>query len=90
MGLSLAAWLASLFVGPWAFLLVGLPPFVLSFAVTLFGQWAWLRCPRCKGNLAPLISWHGGRQVSQRLRYCPYCGGDLDEELPDKPVQARP
>jgi hypothetical protein len=37
------------------------------------------RCPRCRKSLA-MISNRGGSSFPQDVRYCPYCGLDLELE----------
>ena len=37
------------------------------------------RCPRCRKSLA-MISNRGGSSFPQDVRYCPYCGLDLERD----------
>jgi hypothetical protein len=59
-----------------------LPLIAVLVPVALVANFFCLRCPRCQGNLASMILHQGWFFVSPRIRYCPYCGGNLDEELP--------
>jgi hypothetical protein len=78
--LFLAAWALGLWLGPVVTVVVGLPAFALTLAAAVIGYYTRLCCPICRGNLAPLV-W-GGQRVSPKVRFCPYCGADLDAELP--------
>jgi hypothetical protein len=58
----------------------------VGIAVLLFGMFAMhlayfpgLLCPECDGNLAPLLFSRNAVPKDRRVRFCPYCGGDLDE-----------
>jgi len=58
----------------------GLIPFaavVVSTAYLMFG----IRCPRCRDRITPVVV-HGTNpfRVSPRLRFCPFCGVNLDAE----------
>jgi hypothetical protein len=79
-----------LILGPWVFKLVGFPAFVAVFVVSIVGHFCFFRCPACRGNLAPLIFAHGPRRVDPRIRFCPYCGTDVDAELPAESAEPVP
>ena len=65
-----------------------LPGFVVAFVVVLLGQFFWFRCPWCRGNLAPLAFQRPGG-LNPRVKFCPYCGHELDDELPGgEPVRS--
>jgi hypothetical protein len=66
----------------------GLPPLVLfAFAglmgcvlFMLFG----LRCPNCKNNLGYTIQWPATFwRISDKLKFCPFCGVELDKDMKD-------
>lgn len=59
--------------------LAGFFAFAAGILVVLFG----LRCPRCGGILGYAFSWPPGTllRISPRIRFCQYCGVDLDAEL---------
>jgi len=57
-------------------------PGVLVFVVVVVvGQQYLFRCPWCRGNMGPLMSHSGWWRVSPKVRYCPYCGTDLDDPV---------
>ncbi len=60
-----------------------LPALAVIFAASMYTHIAGFRCMRCIGNLAPLAMSRGGLSLDPRVRYCPYCGVGLDEELPE-------
>ena len=39
-----------------------------------------IRCPFCRGRLTQLVFHSGFFGVSPRVRFCPYCGTNLDED----------
>ncbi len=47
-----------------------------------------VRCPNCRGNLGGPLSYVSGPfSVSKRVRYCLYCGVELDSPIPATPNQ---
>jgi hypothetical protein len=42
----------------------------------------WLvRCPRCRGWIAPIIGYGGSPfSISRKFRFCPVCGVSLDDQ----------
>jgi hypothetical protein len=58
------------------------PGFAIAFVSVMIAQFFGLRCPFCRGNLATLLLHHGGLRINRRVCFCPYCGKNLDEELP--------
>lgn len=76
-------------VGP-AVVAVVLPGVVLLLAAIVVGQQFLFRCPWCRGNLGPLMAGAGWWRVSPKVRFCPYCGTDLDDPIDadwDAPVE---
>jgi hypothetical protein len=71
-------------------LLLGVVAFVLAIFVQFAGGHFLMRCPLCHTSLAFLIL-HGGRyfSIDPRFRFCPYCGGDLDDECPGINLSSR-
>lgn len=56
---------------------------LVVFMVGLGSVYAFaFRCPRCRKSLA-MISNRGGSSFPQDVRYCPYCGLDLELETDD-------
>lgn len=54
-------------------------PFIGFGACVLFLLFG-LRCPKCKNNLGYTLQpsfWH----ISEKLKFCPFCGVSLDEEI---------
>lgn len=84
------AFLAALFggqaLGQPAVTLLCLPAFAIAYLGMLFGHFFGSRCPWCRSNLAPLAFWRGGLSLDRKLQLCPYCGHQLDEELPEREV----
>jgi hypothetical protein len=62
-------------------LLLGGGGFALACVLLFLGGQFYLCCPLCHTSLASLLL-HGGRyfSIEPRFRFCPYCGGDLDDE----------
>jgi len=69
------------------------PPFALflGFAIAGIGVICSLfliRCPNCHGNLGGPVSYVSGPfSISRRIRYCLYCGVELDSTPAPKPNQ---
>jgi hypothetical protein len=42
-----------------------------------------LRCPNCGNNLGYAVQWPPAWGISGKIRYCPYCGIDLDTDERD-------
>jgi len=45
-----------------------------------------LRCPRCRGSIGYLFHTWSLPGWSRRIKFCPYCGLDLDSWLEDLPA----
>ncbi len=64
----------------------GLLLFITGIAVlvpvAILAQYHWLRCPRCRGNLGVLLTHEIWLPVDTKVQFCPFCGVDLHEELP--------
>jgi hypothetical protein len=69
-------------LGQGPILAVYLPGFVIAFVTMLCAYSVGFRCPKCRCNLGVLVLQRGGFRVDKRLRFCPYCGTGLDDELP--------
>ena len=65
------------------FVFLAVPAFALMSLVLLLAQFFWLRCPWCRGNLAPLAFQRLGG-LPKGVKFCPYCGHELDDQLPDE------
>jgi hypothetical protein len=64
----------------WPF--IGFAVFLVS--IMLYGFWG-MRCPRCKGNLGYVAMYYGPPfSVSKKIKYCPFCGIDIDTELKEQ------
>jgi hypothetical protein len=81
-GLFVGGILGGAVLGQAPLLTVALPGFAVACVFTIAAHLIAFPCPRCHGNLAPLVM--GWFSVDKRLRFCPYCGGGLDDELPAK------
>jgi hypothetical protein len=57
------------------------PGFPAAFLGMAYAQLLGVRCPWCRGNLAPLALQRGGLSFDRRVRCCPYCARGLDEEF---------
>ncbi|MEW6338535.1 MAG: hypothetical protein AB1625_14205 [Acidobacteriota bacterium] len=50
---------------------------VIMYSAVLFG----FRCPRCRGQWGYLAMYSGGAcSIRKDLRFCPYCGVEIDRE----------
>ena len=56
---------------------IGFAIFLLSI---LYVFWA-IRCPRCKHRLSPITHYGSPLSISKKIKYCPFCGIDIDTEL---------
>jgi hypothetical protein len=58
--------------------------FVVFFVSLMYLMWG-VRCPNCKGNLGYLAMYCGTPfSVSNKIKYCWFCGIDIDTELKDQ------
>lgn len=81
-GLFLVGILIGVVFGRDPVLVISLPGFAVAFVASMSAHFGGLRCPRCRGNLGPLVMQFPGLSVDRRVCFCPYCGGGLDEEFP--------
>jgi hypothetical protein len=52
------------------------------FFVSMFYAFWGIRCPRCRGNLGYIVMYFSSPfSISKKIKYCPFCGIDLDTEL---------
>ncbi len=66
-------------LAPQVVMVVSLSGFGVAFLTVMYAHLFGLRCPWCRGNMAPLML---QRSIfDRRVRFCPYCGRELDEEL---------
>src|SRR5262245_18164702 len=78
IGLFLAGMVVGILANEEAIILATtLPGFFIAFMTMMVGAYCALRCPRCRGNLAPTIFGSGGFSVDLQLRCCPFCGVGL-------------
>jgi hypothetical protein len=63
--------------------LVGLGVLLLGSVVAQSG---FLRCPVCRGNIAPLAM--RGFGLNRKVRFCPFCGVDVDTDPAAGPVES--
>lgn len=61
--------------------LIALPAFAISLFGMMYIQFFGIRCPWCQGNLSSLAMQKGGVSFNRQVRYCPFCGHDLNGEL---------
>jgi hypothetical protein len=62
----------------------GLIPFIgfLGFAGALL-SFMFIRCPKCRARLGQTIALPAAfRQFGPKVKYCPFCAVDLDEQMP--------
>jgi hypothetical protein len=64
-------------------------PGLIGFAVawiTMAGAYwfGFFQCPYCQGKLTGLVMHSGRLRLDPRIRFCPYCGQDLDTEAPEE------
>ncbi|GAK60596.1 hypothetical protein U27_00493 [Candidatus Vecturithrix granuli] len=51
---------------------------VVMYCAVIFG----FRCPKCRGQWGYLAMYSGKTfSIRKDLKYCPYCGADLDKEI---------
>jgi hypothetical protein len=58
-----------------------IPGFAIFMLAGVWMQLFALRCPVCSGNCGPLVMQQSWLKVNVGLKYCPYCGVGLDDEL---------
>ncbi len=71
--------------GSQVFLLVSIPGVLVCAAGVLYILFG-IRCPQCRGPLGYAISYppKGFFSISERIRFCQFCGVELDSELPEE------
>lgn len=62
-----------------AFIPVAFLGFMGCVLMSLYG----IRCPNCRGNLGYALSWPPSWGVSERIKFCPYCGIPMDTDVQD-------
>jgi len=80
---AVGAVLAQLNLVPVAPHLAVLPGGVLFALALLYGHHLAFRCPLC-GERWGTLAMNGSRSllgIDRRIRYCPFCGGDINAEL---------
>jgi hypothetical protein len=86
---TLVSWAGFLMFGVGAMLanikpqgtVVCLSGFAVCAACILY-MYVGIRCTNCKNGIGSLVN-HGPWSLSQRVKYCPFCGVDLDTDLHD-------
>jgi hypothetical protein len=56
---------------------VGFAIFLLSILYVFWG----IRCPRCRNHLTPITSYGSPFSIPKKIKYCPFCGVDIDTEF---------
>jgi hypothetical protein len=56
---------------------IGFAIFLISILYVFWG----IRCPNCRQHLTPITSYGSPFSVSKKIKYCPFCGIDIDSEL---------
>jgi hypothetical protein len=71
------------------FVLFMLPGLALISGVFFYIMFAGVKCPYCRGNLAPLAlfwpSWRGLPRLPAKYKFCPCCARSFDESI-ENPV----
>jgi hypothetical protein len=63
-----------------AFFPLAIAGFVGFMGGTLYLLWG-IRCPNCRGSLGMVTAYQSGPfAISNRVRFCPFCGVSLDAE----------
>ncbi|MFO0796508.1 MAG: hypothetical protein U0804_03465 [Gemmataceae bacterium] len=60
---------------------VVVPGVAVFVATVIAGQKFLFRCPWCRGNLGVLLTQKGVWRTDPKVRFCPYCGTDLDDPV---------
>lgn len=81
VGLGMLPFLAGEGVGGPAITAVVVPGVVVFVGTVLAAQKFLYRCPWCRGNLGALLSQKGLWRMDPKVRFCPYCGTDLDDPV---------
>ena len=65
---------------PWGqwLMIVGLAGFGVAWLSGMGAYFVGFRCPDCRANLAQLFLYSGGFAGRYSVRFCPFCGCDLD------------
>ena len=56
---------------------IGFAIFLLSILYVFWG----IRCPNCRHHLTPITSYGNPFSIPKKIKYCPFCGIDIDSEL---------
>jgi len=64
------------------FAIIGMIGFAVAIGCVVVMMF-WVRCPSCGGNPGYALSWPAtwDLSVSKRIRFCQFCGLDLDKEI---------
>ncbi len=68
--------------GKTLFIIVGLVGFTAAVGLILFLLFR-IRCPNCRGNVGYAFAWPPTWDLSvhRAIKYCPYCGIDIDKQI---------
>jgi len=68
-------------------LIMAIPGIVVFVGATLYLQF-FVRCPACGGAIGYATSYSSSPlSVSRKIRFCPFCGINLDSELDEREVK---
>ena len=68
---------------------LAIAPFLGGAGCVLFALYG-LRCPNCKNNLGYTLNSAGSFwNISAKLKFCPFCGVDLDTKVNQLPSDGR-
>ena len=84
-GVFIAGIVIGVVFGKEAVLAISIPGFVVAFIAAMVGHLVAFQCPRCQGNLGALAMQRPGFCFNSRIRFCPYCGAGIDEEMGGRP-----
>ncbi len=61
--------------------ILGLVGFGIAFVTMFYSYMFGLPCPKCRTSWGLFAYHHGGFSISQRIRFCPFCGTNIDDDL---------
>jgi hypothetical protein len=68
-------------------LIVTLVGLVVACVALFYGIYR-ITCPRCNGSWGYIALYSGGPfSISKKIKFCPFCGADVDSALEQKPIE---
>lgn len=67
-------------------LIIALCGFAIAFFGILYSYFG-IACPKCKKSWGYIAMYPGPFSISRRMKFCPFCGEDIDKEFRSHELQ---